>query len=66
MPGEYLARFVKYRPSECPECGLMWGEFHGHTYGQGYQRLAAYVWECMRCRAIVEPQNPSHRRVAKR
>jgi len=43
----------KYRPSNCPDCGLTWGASHGGRLGRGCERIAALVWQCRGCREIL-------------
>lgn len=63
---EESAAEQKYRPNECPECGLEWGVDHGPGLGRGYDKLGAFVWDCARCGAIQNLPDPSNRAVARR
>lgn len=57
---------MKYCPDACPACGFVWGEYQGRQYGNGYEKVAAYIWRCRRCRHVVESHDPVNRRVTKR
>lgn len=55
---------MKVHPDECPDCGFVWGAYHGHRYGYGYTQLAARVWRCNRCKCIVRHDDPKSKQVA--
>lgn len=57
---------MKGRPDECPACGFVWGQYQGERHGDGYVKLAAYVWECTQCGETVTEDSPLHKHVARR
>lgn len=57
---------MKYRPDACPTCGFVWDEPQGRYYGDGYEQIAANVWQCTRCRHTVHTRNGNDKRIARR
>lgn len=54
----------KYRPDNCPDCGLRWDVSVDDVIG--VHALGTRVWKCARCGETVRQPDPTNRGVARR
>lgn len=51
-------------PDACPNCGIDWTVWHGARLRNGYERIGANTWRCVKCGTIMADNDPDNYRLA--